>query len=99
MKPKKKKLKGIDIAVNCPVCGQPITHANEYGMFCDNECELEESKEAGTVLMPWIEAMGKEMEEQQKLPEDKKLSPFEFMAKMMQSPESQALEEYAKKKK
>jgi hypothetical protein len=32
--------------LECPVCDGDLTHANEYGMFCDNECELEEAKDA-----------------------------------------------------
>lgn len=45
---KQKRLKDgrIDIEITCNVCGGPITHSNEYRMFCDNECELKASKKA-----------------------------------------------------
>lgn len=38
--------KGNNIDVTCTKCGEPITHSNEWGMFCEKECNLEESKKA-----------------------------------------------------
>ena len=35
----------INLSITCSKCGRPITHANEFGMFCDQECSLEEAKE------------------------------------------------------
>lgn len=46
VKIKKNKNKTVDVEVTCDYCGKPITHTNEYGMFCDNYCGLEESKKA-----------------------------------------------------
>jgi endogenous inhibitor of DNA gyrase (YacG/DUF329 family) len=88
---------GLNIEMNCPVCGEPITHSNELGMFCDKECELEEAKAAEAVLMPWIQATGELMEQEQKKPEDKRIPPAEFMRRIMAMPEGKAVEEYAKK--
>lgn len=34
-----------NVEVTCG-CGKPITHSNEHGMFCDDNCGLEESKQA-----------------------------------------------------
>jgi len=36
----------VNVDITCDKCGGPITHANEYGMFCEKECDLEKSKEA-----------------------------------------------------
>ena len=35
---------GADVTITCKKCGEPITHSNEFGMFCDKECDLEDSK-------------------------------------------------------
>lgn len=35
-----------NVEVTCDDCGERITHSNEYGMFCDNNCGLAESKAA-----------------------------------------------------
>jgi predicted nucleic acid-binding Zn ribbon protein len=32
--------------VTCKKCGQPIDHSNQFGMYCKNECGLEEDKKA-----------------------------------------------------
>jgi hypothetical protein len=34
------------VSATCSKCGEPITHSNKYGIFCDKECDLEKSKEA-----------------------------------------------------
>jgi len=36
----------VNVELLCDECGGPITHSNEYGMFCDKKCGLEESKKA-----------------------------------------------------
>lgn len=35
-----------DADITCTICGRPITHSDEYGMWCDNECEREKSVKA-----------------------------------------------------
>ena len=35
-----------NVDVTCDECGKPITHSNEFGMFCEDNCKLEESKAA-----------------------------------------------------
>lgn len=37
---------GVNLTANCKKCGEPIDHSNEFGVFCKNNCYLEESKEA-----------------------------------------------------
>lgn len=34
------------INISCDQCGKPITKSNKYGMFCEDLCDLEESKKA-----------------------------------------------------
>ncbi len=36
----------FDVEITCDTCGKPISVTNQYGMFCENLCGLEESKEA-----------------------------------------------------
>jgi len=33
-----------NVKANCE-CGKPLTNVNKYGMFCDDMCGYEESKE------------------------------------------------------
>jgi len=42
----------VDLEITCSVCGKPITHTTEEGMFCDDECEREtpEEREKSTEL-------------------------------------------------
>jgi len=40
----------IDIECECEISGKPITVSNEYGMFCEDLCELDENKEAYDML-------------------------------------------------
>jgi len=35
---------GINISVTCKTSGKPINVSNEYGMFCEDMCDLEEAK-------------------------------------------------------
>jgi|MudIll2142460700_1097286.scaffolds.fasta_scaffold2753750_2 hypothetical protein len=60
---KAKRLKGGKIAldITCDICGNPITHSNKYGMFCDNECELEASKKAFTKVKGLLKGVLKEI--------------------------------------
>jgi hypothetical protein len=47
----------------CDVCEQPLTHADEYGMHCDNECEREIDKACASVLscvVSWSDGATKE---------------------------------------
>lgn len=36
--------------LSCPVCGEPLTHADKYGMMCDKECEKTENKVNGEYM-------------------------------------------------
>ena len=42
------------VDVTCDDCGKPITHSNEFGMFCEDNCGLQESKEAKKVVMSML---------------------------------------------
>jgi hypothetical protein len=33
-------------SVTCDHCGKPITHSNDLGMFCEDNCGIEECREA-----------------------------------------------------
>ena len=49
-----------NVEVTCDECGERITHSNKYGMFCANNCGLEESKAAKQAmdnLMPGLMKM------------------------------------------
>jgi hypothetical protein len=48
-----------NVEVTCDICGERITHSNEWGMFCDNECGLEESKAAKDEVMKMIDGFSK----------------------------------------
>ena len=41
----------------CATCGQPITHTNEYGMYCDNECGIEEDKAGPKDFAEFVEKL------------------------------------------
>ena len=45
-----------NVKVTCDQCGKPITHSNEWGMFCDNNCGLVESKTAKINIMNIIKS-------------------------------------------
>ncbi len=51
-----------NVEVTCDECGERITHSNEFGMFCDNDCGLEESKAAKKVAMKMIDDIAKMFE-------------------------------------
>ena len=38
-----------DAEVTCD-CGKPLTVVNKYGMFCEDMCDFEESKQAADIL-------------------------------------------------
>lgn len=40
----------MNIEIKCKDCGKPIVHSNEYGMFCEDWCGLEESKQASNIF-------------------------------------------------
>ena len=60
-----KKCTNLEIA--CPTCHKRLTVVNEYGMFCEDLCGLEESKEASKVLSKMIGDFDKMFDE---LPKD-----------------------------
>jgi len=35
-----------NVGVTCEKCGKPIVKSNQWGMFCEDNCGLEKSKEA-----------------------------------------------------
>jgi len=43
----KKKDEPIDIEVVCQECGKPIVFSDNYGMFCEDRCGYEKSKDVG----------------------------------------------------
>jgi len=40
----------ININLTCKKCGAPVDHSDEYGVWCTNECDREESIEASIKL-------------------------------------------------
>lgn len=40
------KGKPVHVSTACQVCGEPITVANKYGMFCKNLCNMQRSVDA-----------------------------------------------------
>lgn len=40
-----KRVEKFEVTVTCSICGKPITHTTEDGMFCDDECEKETQEE------------------------------------------------------
>ena len=46
-----------NIEVKCDVCGKPITHADKYGMWCEDECGREECMEDMSKIFGKIEEM------------------------------------------
>lgn len=51
LKKSKKRIK-VDIpdensiTISCTICGEPLDHSNEFGMYCTNECGIDEDKKA-----------------------------------------------------
>ena len=41
---------GVDWSITCKFTGKPISISNEYGMFCEDLCELDECKKAKTKI-------------------------------------------------
>jgi predicted nucleic acid-binding Zn ribbon protein len=33
------------VSTTCSICGKPLTHTTDEGMFCDDECEMETQEE------------------------------------------------------
>ena len=48
-----------NVDVTCDTCGKPITHSNEFGMFCKDNCGLAESKVAKKRAMDMIGDLSK----------------------------------------
>ena len=46
------------VDVTCDDCGKPITHSNEFGMYCDDECGLADDKAAKAQVMNMLKGMG-----------------------------------------
>lgn len=40
------KTSPVNINITCKKCGEPIDHSNEFGMYCKNECGIDEDKKA-----------------------------------------------------
>jgi hypothetical protein len=47
---------GDQAYVYCDDCGKPLTISNEFGMFCDDLCGFEESKQIGMTIDSLIES-------------------------------------------
>ena len=57
IKQNQKKVKGgIDLSLTCSISGKPITISNQYGMFCEDMCELKECKKARKEVREMIKA-------------------------------------------
>jgi hypothetical protein len=41
---------GVNVNITCTVCDEPIDHANEYGMYCKNECGIDEDRSVFALL-------------------------------------------------
>ena len=41
-----KQLTNNSINISCNNCGKPIIKSNEFGMYCEDECGLEDDKKA-----------------------------------------------------
>jgi len=48
----------VSLKITCDDCGKDIEHSNEYGMFCEDFCGLEESKEALVMLESFLDKVG-----------------------------------------
>jgi len=48
-----------NVEVTCDDCGKRITHSNEFGMFCEDNCGLEESKVAKAQVEKMIQGFSK----------------------------------------
>ena len=47
-----KKNKGINITMNCKICGKPISQSTDFGMTCEDECEQKQwEKENGKTFV------------------------------------------------
>ncbi len=46
-----------EINIACGTCGQPLTHSNEDGMFCDNECGREASRAARPIVEDLVSSL------------------------------------------
>lgn len=53
-------ISGDNAHIYCDDCGKDITVSNEYGMFCEDLCGLEESIKAGKEIDKLIERALKE---------------------------------------
>jgi hypothetical protein len=49
----------MEAQVTCEISGKSITITNEYGVFCEDLCELEECKKGFHEMKDWIDIMVK----------------------------------------
>ena len=35
-----------NVNISCKICGKPIIKSNDYGMYCEDECGIEDDKAA-----------------------------------------------------
>ena len=45
---------GYNLELTCKKTGKPINVSNDYGMFCEDLCDLQESKDALKKLQRWF---------------------------------------------
>ena len=50
-------MNGYDLNPKCEHCGKPISETNEYGMFCEDFCGLEESKNSVKAAKAIVESL------------------------------------------
>lgn len=64
---KLRSVKAVEVApgvveITCSACGQRITHSNQYGMYCDKECGIEEDRAnealALNLIKTFMQALG-----------------------------------------
>jgi hypothetical protein len=53
---------GANVEFRCKKTGKPITVTNEYGMFCEDLCGLEEMKKEPGNLTEFFQKMASEYE-------------------------------------
>jgi hypothetical protein len=61
-KARKHKDGAFDLFLTCKKTGKPINVTNQWGMFCEDLCDLEACKDAERVGMELIRAMMPDLE-------------------------------------
>jgi hypothetical protein len=48
---------GVELSLRCKTSGKPITVSNQYGMFCEDMCDLQENIDASKKLEQMLGSM------------------------------------------